>query len=432
MSPDGFWVVIYSIQYPNTSTVPQVTNPDLPMAVDVFKSGSDATNLAITTAGWAAGLTVSDIQLDDTVTDASLAPLTRSVIAGKNPISGLYGNVNITPEDALTVGFVGTDNVNAQTWDQNTAQNTALNFVTNTFSFATIGVELVGSDVGSGVVTFEASIDSLNWIGLTGVNAVTSTVMSSAAYILPLGDSVSVLLFNITGFNYFRGRLSSVLTSAGSPPAEPSLIISYSRQGQSSNVSTTTVNVGSITLGAVNQGTAAAASGAWPVYETDGSGHSLTTNSTTTAGKFARDFNLISILGTAPSTAGKLDVICTNAGTFAVQEATLDGCISANKVAVSLASTTITGTVAVTQSTSPWVVGGTVGVNNLPSLSSTNYGSPPVESLNVYVTNPLTVTFTESTIGVTKSTSPWVVSNGARSPCRIPRRRPSSASCSDG
>lgn len=40
----------------------------------------------------------------------------------------------------------------------------------------------------------------------------------------------------------------------------------------------------------------------------DGAGNALTTNSTVTAAKFALDQNIISILGTAPTTVGKLDI----------------------------------------------------------------------------------------------------------------------------
>lgn len=49
-------------------------------------------------------------------------------------------------------------------------------------------------------------------------------------------------------------------------------------------------------------------SGNWSVRAQDGAGNALTSNSTVTAGKFALDQNIISILGTAPTTAGKLDV----------------------------------------------------------------------------------------------------------------------------
>jgi len=49
-------------------------------------------------------------------------------------------------------------------------------------------------------------------------------------------------------------------------------------------------------------------------------------------------------------------------------------------------------------------------VGTCTSLTATLAGSPPVEALNVNVVNPLTVTFTESSLPVTQGTSPWVVS----------------------
>jgi hypothetical protein len=55
---------------------------------------------------------------------------------------------------------------------------------------------------------------------------------------------------------------------------------------------------------------------------------------------------------------------------------------------------------------------GTWSVGMLASgtpLTATLFGSPPTESLNVYVVNPLTVTLSVSTIGVTQSTIPWTV-----------------------
>jgi len=100
----------------------------------------------------------------------------------------------------------------------------------------------------------------------------------------------------------------------------------------------------------------------------------------------------------------------------------------------------------VTQGTSPWITadehitknlnqdsGGNVGVNientvpvsnaALSEMMFTSYGSPPCTALSVYVVNPLTVTFTESTIGVTQSTSPWVVS-GSVSVSNFPATQP--------
>jgi hypothetical protein len=66
----------------------------------------------------------------------------------------------------------------------------------------------------------------------------------------------------------------------------------------------------------------------------------------------------------------------------------------------------VSGSVSVSNFPATQAVTGTVSVSN---LSFTNYGSPAAEGLNVYVLNPLSVTFPAS-LPVTQSTSPWVVS----------------------
>jgi hypothetical protein len=104
-----------------------------------------------------------------------------------------------------------------------------------------------------------------------------------------------------------------------------------------------------------------------------------------------------------------------------------------NTPAVTLASTTITGTVAVTQSTSPWAISGTV-TTAPPANASTNitewdsvalgspsaYGTSPgaveVIGVNAFITNTPAVTLASTTItgtvAVTQSTSPWIVAGG--------------------
>jgi hypothetical protein len=83
-----------------------------------------------------------------------------------------------------------------------------------------------------------------------------------------------------------------------------------------------------------------------------------------------------------------------------------------NTPAVTLASTTITGTVAVTQSTSPWVVsnGGTFAVQ----ASITTLGQQlAAASVPVVLTAAQISTLTPlPTVAVTQSTSPWVVAGG--------------------
>jgi hypothetical protein len=77
---------------------------------------------------------------------------------------------------------------------------------------------------------------------------------------------------------------------------------------------------------------------------------------------------------------------------------------------VSLASTTITGTVAVTQSTSPWIVagGGTAGSPGTAVLTVQGISGGTAVPISGAVT--VASTTITGTVAVTQSTSPWVVS----------------------
>ena len=122
LSPDGTWVTFHTYRNPNTQLVPSIYQPNLFVAIDVNKASSDATNLIMTTACWAAGTTNDQIKITDTVLDSSLAKLTRSVIMGHTTAAGgAYVNVKVNPSGALTVdasdstnvGVVGTSSDNS-------------------------------------------------------------------------------------------------------------------------------------------------------------------------------------------------------------------------------------------------------------------------------------------------------------------------------
>jgi hypothetical protein len=59
LSPDGNWVTFHKIGFPNSSTTPSITSPNLPITMEVTKSSSDATNLQIKSSSWDGG-TVED------------------------------------------------------------------------------------------------------------------------------------------------------------------------------------------------------------------------------------------------------------------------------------------------------------------------------------------------------------------------------------
>lgn len=101
-SPDGAWVVFHIIRYPNTTTTPSIGNPDLPMTLEVKKNAGGATVLNMNTACWGAGTSSDLSKITDTITDNTLAPTVRSVIAGRSSTGGgTYYNVKVNPSGSL-------------------------------------------------------------------------------------------------------------------------------------------------------------------------------------------------------------------------------------------------------------------------------------------------------------------------------------------
>lgn len=106
LSPDESWIVFHTIKKPNSQLNPSIANPDLPMTIEVSKTsaGSPSTDLVMATGCWAAGASSPLQPLDSTLTDASLAQLSRSVITGfSSSGGGGYVNVKVNPSGALTV-----------------------------------------------------------------------------------------------------------------------------------------------------------------------------------------------------------------------------------------------------------------------------------------------------------------------------------------
>lgn len=107
-SPDGEWVLFHNIRQPNSAYNPSIANPNLPMSLIVSKT-TGTQNSAIATACWSAGTTSDTLPLDQTLTDKSLAKLTRTVIEGKTTGGGGgYVPVKVNPSGALTVEAAAT------------------------------------------------------------------------------------------------------------------------------------------------------------------------------------------------------------------------------------------------------------------------------------------------------------------------------------
>ncbi len=101
-SPDGKWVTFHTIRIPNSQLAPSMETPNLPMKIECVKSADGVTDLSIYTACWAAGTTSDYNPITETLTDYSLANLTRAIIAGRSSTGGgTYYNVKVNPSGSL-------------------------------------------------------------------------------------------------------------------------------------------------------------------------------------------------------------------------------------------------------------------------------------------------------------------------------------------
>ncbi len=102
MSPDGEWVLFNVYRHPNTTGGTSINNPDIPITLDIQKTGAGATVLTMNTACWAGGTTSPYTKLSSTITDNTEANMTRAVITGRASTGGgTYYNVKVTPSGAI-------------------------------------------------------------------------------------------------------------------------------------------------------------------------------------------------------------------------------------------------------------------------------------------------------------------------------------------
>jgi hypothetical protein len=339
-TPDLDWVTLHTFHFPNTVLLPYAFTTDWNIQVDVLKSGSDSTNLKIQSPCVALGTNNDTSAINDVLTDYSQAKLVRAVLTGRNRISGNYDNVGLSTENAITVAGSGIATLDVAVWDSTTPQDTFVMPLHNDYHHNTVTISLVStSPISAGAITFEASIDNIHFIGLLGVDNGTGQQMASPVVTISAG-STKIFTFNVTGFDHFRYRLSTPITGAGTVTSSH-LVQGLATPSISTTITTGTVNVDS-TQGAPNT-----LNNAWPMEITDGThGPAAVKAASTPAG--AADPALV--VAISPNNA----VAVT--GTFFP------------------ATQPVSGSVAVTQTTSPWVTQDNHFTHNLNQDGSGNVG----------------------------------------------------------
>lgn len=159
-TPDGHWLKITEYTGINSDTVAVFGDFDLKVAMEVKKTGADATNLQLVSACWAGWTGVSQMRMNSTITDRTLAQTTRTVIEGKTTAGGGgYVPVKVNPSGALTADVTGSSvSLDATTLAalesvnvQNTVTVQATDLDVRNLTYAQDKVDVTGSTVTANV-----------------------------------------------------------------------------------------------------------------------------------------------------------------------------------------------------------------------------------------------------------------------------------------
>ena len=181
-SPDAKWVTFHTIRIPNSQLAPSIQTPNLPMKIECVKSADGVADLSIYTACWAAGTTSDYNPITETLTDYSLANLTRSVITGRSSTGGgTYYNVKVNPSGSLITAIGDITGV--------VGQNTMANSLPVVIASNQTAVPV--SDNG-GSITVDGTVAATQ-SGTWNINNITGTVT------LPTGAATETTLSSLNG-----------------------------------------------------------------------------------------------------------------------------------------------------------------------------------------------------------------------------------------
>jgi hypothetical protein len=205
------------------------------MKIECVKSAGGATDLSIYTACWAAGTTSDYNPITETLTDYSLANLTRAVLAGRSSTGGgTYYNVKVNPSGSLITaigditGIVG-QNTMANSLPVVIASNQTAIPVTDNGGSLTVDGTVAATQSGtwninnvSGTISLptgaatESTLSTLNGkVTACNTGAVTiSTALPAGTN--NIGDVDVLTLPDVAIKNYSTSAVTSVVSAATS------------------------------------------------------------------------------------------------------------------------------------------------------------------------------------------------------------------------
>lgn len=237
------------------------------------------------------------------------ATLDGTTAAGSAPtngvaVLGVYNNTQPTPSDTQSLAFQFDQAGNLRTAPGMALKTMAAittgsaNIFTNSGCQAVLIQLTQTTTITGGSIIFDLSYDGSNWNTVPANCVVDPSSTTFAQISLPYTCQASTnkfFLILMNGAQALRIRAQSNVTGTGTVTPNYALL-NYMPLQQVSLAGTLAVTE----------------SGTWSVRCQDGSGNGFTSNSTTFSAKVAQDTNLLGTLGTAFTTAGKVDVKCAS------------------------------------------------------------------------------------------------------------------------
>jgi len=321
-------------------------------------------------------------------TVSAVTAITNALPAGTNAIGNVGASTAIAsavPSNAFYNGISDQTGKLTGMVSANTASGTTGNGLLGVANMVFDGTDYRLQTVNSTTYTSKYGGD-VNLLGTLG------TAFTTAGLVDVKGTDGNVFVRQTTAANLN----ATVINAAGSA------LMGKVGIDQTSIGSTNAISIADIAATAVN----VAAAGTLLVGNADGAGNKWTSNSTATSGKYAQDLNMLSILGTAPTTAGVLNVQGVSGGTTIPVTATpaVAGTIYNGQKAVTASAATIATTQAITQGVtvealSTNTISVFVGASGV--TTSTGIELPAGSSITLPVSNVNLVYVIASTTGAT-------------------------------